>query len=225
MGQKVSPHGLRVGINKSWSSLWYADKKDFAKYLLEDNKIRKFIKKNYYSCAISKIDIDRTDKKIIVNVYTARPGILIGQKGAGVEALKKDIVKLSSADFVSINIKEIKNPDIDAVLIAEGIAGQLEKRVHFRRAMKQAMQRATKAGAKGIKTMVSGRLDGADIARSEHYNIGNLPLHTLRADVDYGTAEANTTFGKVGVKVWVYKGEILSKFAVVPTTSGKGGQK
>lgn len=225
MGQKVSPHGLRVGINKSWSSLWYADKKEFAKYLLEDNKIRKFIKKNYYSCAISKIDIDRTDKKIIVNVYTARPGILIGQKGAGVEALKRDIVKLSSADFVSINIKEIKNPDIDAVLIAEGIAGQLEKRVHFRRAMKQAMQRATKAGAKGIKTMVSGRLDGADIARSEHYNIGNLPLHTLRADVDYGTAEADTTFGKVGVKVWVYKGEILSKFAVVPTTSGKGGQK
>ena len=225
MGQKVSPHGLRVGINKTWSSLWYADKKSFAKYLLEDNKIRTFIKKKYYACAISKIVIDRTDSKLAVNVFTARPGVLIGQKGAGVEQLKKDVMKLTQANYVAINIKEIKNPDIDAVLIAESIASQLEKRVHFRRAMKQAMQRAIKAGAKGIKTMVSGRLDGADIARSEHYHQGNLPLHTLRADVDYGTAEADTTFGKIGVKVWIYKGEILSKFTVAPTTVGKGGQK
>lgn len=225
MGQKVSPHGLRVGINKTWSSIWYADKKNFGKYLLEDNKIRKFIKKKYYACAISSIAIDRTDKKLIITIATARPGILIGQKGAGVESLKKEVLKLTKADYVSINIKEVKNPDADAVLVAESIANQLEKRVHFRRAMKQAMQRAMKAGAKGIKTMVSGRLDGADIARSEHYHLGNLPLHTLRADIDYGTAEADTTFGVIGVKVWIYKGEILTKFAVAPTTTSKGGQK
>lgn len=225
MGQKVSPHGLRVGINKTWSSIWYADKKNFGKYLLEDNKIRKFIKKKYYACAISSIAIDRTDKKLIITIATARPGILIGQKGAGVESLKKEVLKLTKADYVSINIKEVKNPDADAVLVAESIANQLEKRVHFRRAMKQAMQRAMKAGAKGIKTMVSGRLDGADIARSEHYHLGNLPLHTLRADIDYGTAEADTTFGVIGVKVWIYKGEILTKFAVAPTNTSKGGQK
>ena len=214
MGQKVSPHGLRVGINKSWDSSWFADKKDFAKNLKEDNVIRTYIKKKYYACAISKISIERTAKRLVVNIYTARPGVLIGQKGAGVEQLKKEVLKLSQADAVSINIKEIKNADIDATLVAESIATQLEKRVHFRRAMKQAMQKAMKSGVQGIKTMVSGRLDGADIARSEHYNLGNLPLQTLRADIDYGTAEAKTTFGIIGVKVWIYKGEILGKLNV-----------
>ena len=211
MGQKVSPNGLRIGINKGWNSLWYVGKADFAKYLKEDNTIRNFIKKKYYACAISKILIERSAKRLTISVYTARPGILIGQKGAGVEALKKEILKMTGAESVSINIKEIKNPDLDATLIAESIANQLEKRVHFRRAMKLCMQKAMKAGAKGIKTMVGGRLDGADIARSEHYHQGSLPLHTLRADIDYGFAEAKTTFGIIGVKVWVYVGEVLPK--------------
>lgn len=211
MGQKVSPNGLRIGINKGWNSLWYVGKADFAKNLKEDNVIRKFIKQKYYACAISKITIERTAKRIIVNIFTARPGILIGQKGAGVETLKKEIAKLTKAETISINIKEIKNPDADATLIAESIAGQLEKRVHFRRAMKTAMQKAMKAGVKGIKTMVGGRLDGADIARSEKYHQGSLPLQTLRADIDYGFAEAKTTFGILGIKVWVYNGEIYSK--------------
>lgn len=211
MGQKVSPNGLRIGINKGWDSLWYVDKDNFAKYIKEDNTIRNFIKNKYSVCAISKVVIERTAKRVIVSIYTARPGILIGQKGAGVEALKKEISKLTDADMISINIKEIKNPDADATLIAKSIAGQLEKRVHFRRAMKMAMQKAIKAGVKGIKTMVAGRLDGADIARTEHYHQGSLPLQTLRADIDYGFAEAKTTFGILGIKVWVYKGEILSK--------------
>lgn len=211
MGQKVSPNGLRIGINKGWDSLWYVDKDNFAKYIKEDNTIRNFIKNKYSVCAISKVVIERTAKRVIVSIYTARPGILIGQKGAGVEALKKEISKLTDADIISINIKEIKNPDADATLIAKSIAGQLEKRVHFRRAMKMAMQKAIKAGVKGIKTMVAGRLDGADIARTEHYHQGSLPLQTLRADIDYGFAEAKTTFGILGIKVWVYKGEILSK--------------
>ena len=224
MGQKVSPHGLRVGINKSWDSSWFAGKDNFAKFLKEDNVIRTFIKKKYYACAISKISIERTAKRLVVNIFTARPGVLIGQKGAGVETLKKEVLKLTQADAVSINIREIKNADIDAVLVAESIATQLEKRVHFRRAMKQVMQKAMKSGVQGIKTMVSGRLDGADIARSEHYNLGNLPLQTLRADIDYGTAEAATTFGIVGVKVWIYKGEILGKLNVAEKAP-KGGNK
>ena len=211
MGQKVSPNGLRIGINKGWDSLWYVDKDNFAKYIKEDNSIRNFIKNKYSVCAISKVVIERTAKRVIVSIYTARPGILIGQKGAGVETLKKEISKLTDADMISINIKEIKNPDADATLIAKSIAGQLEKRVHFRRAMKMAMQKAMKAGVKGIKTMVAGRLDGADIARTEHYHQGSLPLQTLRADIDYGFAEAKTTFGILGIKVWVYKGEVLSK--------------
>lgn len=211
MGQKVSPNGLRIGINKGWTSLWYGDKKIFAKNIKEDNTIRNFIKKKYYACAISKVVIERTEKRIVVSIYTARPGILIGQKGAGVEALKKELAKITNADMISINIKEIKNPDVDATLIAESIANQLEKRVHFRRAMKMAMQKAMKAGVKGIKAMVAGRLDGADIARTEHYHQGSLPLQTLRADIDYGFAEAKTTFGILGIKVWVYKGEILAK--------------
>jgi small subunit ribosomal protein S3 len=211
MGQKVSPNGLRIGINKGWTSLWYGDKEKFAKNIKEDNVIRNFIKKKYYACAISKVVIERTEKRIVVSIFTARPGILIGQKGAGVEALKKELAKLTNADVISINIKEIKNPDIDATLIAESIANQLEKRVHFRRAMKMAMQKAMKAGVKGIKAMVAGRLDGADIARTEQYHQGSLPLQTLRADIDYGFAEAKTTFGILGIKVWVYKGEILAK--------------
>lgn len=211
MGQKVSPNGLRIGINKGWNSLWYVGKADFAKYLKEDNVIRTFIKNKYFACAISKITIERTAKRVVVSVYTARPGVLIGQKGAGVEQLKKEVAKLTKAENVIINIKEIKNPDVDATLIAESIAGQLEKRVHFRRAMKMAMQKATKAGVKGIKTMVAGRLDGADIARTEQYHQGSLPLQTLRADIDYGFAQAKTTFGILGIKVWVYNGEILAK--------------
>ena len=213
MGQKVSPNGLRIGINKGWNSLWYVGKADFAKYIKEDNTIRNFIKKKYFACAISKVIIERTAKRVVVNIYTARPGILIGQKGAGVEQLKKEILKLTNAETISINIKEIKNPDTDATLIAESIAGQLEKRVHFRRAMKTAMQKAIKAGVQGIKTMVGGRLDGADIARSEKYHQGSLPLQTLRADIDYGFAQAKTTFGILGIKVWVYNGEIYSKKA------------
>ena len=215
MGQKVSPNGLRIGINKGWNSLWYVGKADFAKNLKEDNTIRTFIKNKYYACAISKVVIERTAKRVIVNVFTARPGVLIGQKGAGVETLKKEVLKLTKAESISINIKEIKNPDTDATLIAESIAGQLEKRVHFRRAMKTAMQKAMKAGVKGIKTMVGGRLDGADIARSEKYHQGSLPLQTLRADIDYGFAQAKTTFGILGIKVWVYNGEIYSKKAPV----------
>ena len=215
MGQKVSPHGLRVGVNKDWSSSWIADKKDISKFLLEDQNIRKHIVKKYNQCGISKVVIERTAKRVIVNVFTARPGVLIGQKGAGVETLKKEVMKLTKAESISINIKEIKNPDTDATLIAESIAGQLEKRVHFRRAMKTAMQKAMKAGVKGIKTMVGGRLDGADIARSEKYHQGSLPLQTLRADIDYGFAEAKTTFGILGIKVWVYNGEIYSKKAPV----------
>ena len=218
MGQKVSPNGLRIGINKGWDSLWYVGKADFAKNLKEDNTIRTFIKKKYYACAISKIVIERTAKRVIVSIYTARPGVLIGQKGAGVEALKKEIMKLTSADSISINIKEVKNPDTDATLIAESIASQLEKRVHFRRAMKMAMQKAVKAGVKGIKTMVAGRLDGADIARTEQYHQGSLPLQTLRADIDYGFAEAQTTFGILGIRVWVYNSTHLSK--EVPAARG-----
>jgi small subunit ribosomal protein S3 len=219
MGQKVSPNGLRIGINKNWNSLWITKKADFAKTIKEDNVIRTFIKKKYYACAISKIVIERTAKRVVISIYTARPGILIGQKGAGVEELKKEVLKLTKADSVSINIKEIKNPDTDATLVAESIASQLEKRVHFRRAMKMTMQKAIKCGVKGIKTMVAGRLDGADIARTEHYHQGSLPLQTLRADIDYGFAEAKTTFGMIGVKVWIYNGEIFSKKAPKEVTT------
>ncbi len=218
MGQKVSPNGLRIGINKGWNSVWFVKKEDIAKNLKEDSDIRTFVKKKYYSCAISKIMIERKSNRLTVNIFTSRPGILIGQKGAGVENLKKEIMKISKADAVSINIREIKNPDADATLVAESIAGQLEKRVHFRRAMKMAMQKAMKAGAKGIKTMVAGRLDGADIARTEHYHQGSLPLHTLRADIDYGSASAKTTFGMLGVKVWIYNGEIFSKKPIQEVT-------
>ena len=219
MGQKVNPHGMRVGIIKGWSSQWYADKKDFAKLLKEDNVIREFLKKKYYSAAVSSIEIERSEGKISVTMMTARPGVLIGKGGANVEIIKNEIAKLSKGNAVSINIVEVKKPDMDAQLVAEGIAAQLEKRVSFRRAVRQNMGRAMRAGAKGIKAMVSGRLDGAEIARSEHYHEGSIPLHTLRADIDYGFAEAHTTFGVIGVKVWIYKGEILAK-----KKSNEGGQ-
>ena len=209
MGQKVNPHGLRVGVIKGWDTQWYANKKDFSKNLLEDYKIRTFLKKKYYQNAISKITIDRAANKVIVNIFTGRPGTIIGKAGAGVEVIKGEVQKFCSGRNVNINIMEVKRPDVDAQLVAESIAAQLEKRASFRRSMKQAMSRSMKAGAKGIKTMVSGRLDGAEIARSEHYHEGSIPLQTLRADVDYGFAEAHTTFGVIGVKCWIYKGEIL----------------
>ena len=210
MGQKVNPNGLRFGINKSWNSFWYADKKDIAKFVKEDDTIRKFINKNYKSASISKILIERNGDVCTITIETGKPGVLIGQKGAGVETMKKSLEKLSSAKRVNVNIKEVKNIDLDAKLVAESIALQLEKRAQFRRVMKAAMQRTMRAGAIGIKTMVSGRLDGAEIARSEHYHEGSIPLQTLRADIDYAHVEAHTTFGVIGVKVWIYKGEVLS---------------
>ena len=211
MGQKVNPNGLRIGIIKDWNSKWYADKKDIAKFIKEDEVVRTFIKKKYYQSAISSIKIERSEGKIVIFIYTGRPGTLIGKQGAGIEQMKAEVQKLVGDKFVVINIMEVKNPDMDAQLVAENIAAQLEKRIAFRRAMRSAMQRATRAGAKGIKTCVSGRLDGAEIARNEHYHEGSIPLHTLRADIDYGFAEARTTFGIIGVTVWVYKGEILGK--------------
>lgn len=211
MGQKVNPHGLRVGVIQGWDSKWIANGKDFAKYIKEDDQIRTFVKKKYYQSGISKIVIERNEGKVTVDIHTGRPGVLIGKAGAGVEEIKKDVETIAKGKTVHINIVEVKRPDMDAQLIAEGIAAQLEKRVSFRRAMRQFMGRATRAGALGIKTMVSGRLDGAEIARSEQYHEGSIPLHTLRADIDYGYAIAKTTFGVIGVKAWVYKGEILPK--------------
>ncbi len=218
MGQKVHPIGARLGIVKDWSSKWYADDKHFADYLVEDQKIRKFLKKKEYEAGISKIEIERTAKMIKVNIHTAKPGILIGKGGAGIESLKNDVKKLIGKD-VNLNVVEEKNIDLNAQLVAENIAGQLERRISFRRAMKQCMQKTMKAGAAGIKTAVSGRLGGADMARTEFYKEGNIPLQTLRADIDYGFAEAATTYGKIGVKVWIYKGEIL------PSKKMEGGDK
>lgn len=216
MGQKVNPHGLRVGVIKDWSSKWYADKKDFARFLNEDFKIRKLLKKKYYSAGISKIDIERSVKKIKLSIYTAKPGVIIGKGGAGIELVKSEVQKIDSTNsIIIVNIVEVKVVDMDAQLVAENIALQLERRVSFRRAMKQAMQRTIKMKALGIKTAVSGRLGGADIARTEHYHEGTIPLQTLRADIDYGFAEADTTYGKLGVKVWIYRGEILSNKSVV----------
>lgn len=210
MGQKVNPNGFRVGINKNWNSEWTASNdKDFAKFIKEDNVIRKYITKKYADCAVSKVSITRTASKTVVTITTGRPAILIGQKGAGVDAIKKEIVKLVNHD-VNINIVEVKNVDLDASLVAQSVASQIEKRVSWRRAMKMAISRAIKAGAKGIKVMVGGRLDGAEIARSEHFQEGGLPLQTLRSNIDYGTANSHTTAGVIGVKVWIYLGEILT---------------
>ena len=208
MGQKVHPTGVRVGIIKDWNSKWYADSKNFADYLVEDQKIRKFLKKKLYAAGISKIEIERTAKMVKINLFTAKPGIVIGKGGAGAESLKQEVAKLINKD-VNLNIVEVENQDTDAQLVAENIAGQLERRISFRRAMKQCMQKTMKSGALGIKTAVSGRLGGADMARTEFYKEGTIPLQTLRADIDYGFSEADTTYGKIGVKVWIYKGEVL----------------
>ena len=211
MGQKVNPHGLRVGVINGWDTQWYAPKKEFGKLLKEDDDIRRFVKKKYYANAISRITIKRSGENVVVNVYTARPGMMIGVKGAGVELLKKEIAALAPGKKVVVNIDEVKRPDLDATLCAEAVAAQLEKRASFRRTMKQAMQRTMRAGAKGVKIMVGGRLDGAEIARTEHYHEGSIPLQTLRADIDFGRATAFTQFGTIGVKVWIYKGEILGQ--------------
>lgn len=208
MGQKVNPHGLRVGIIKDWDSRWYAKKKDFNELLIEDYNIRKYIKEKLYIAGISKIDIERAANRVKVSIYTAKPGMVIGKSGAGVEELRKELEKITKKNVV-VNVEEVKVPELDAQLMAENIAAQLERRISFRRAMKQAIQRTMRAGAKGIKTAVSGRLGGADMARTERYSEGTIPLQTLRADIDYGFAEAMTTYGKLGVKVWIYKGEVL----------------
>ena len=214
MGQKVNPHGLRVGIIKDWESKWYAEK-DFADNLVEDYKIREFLKKKLYSTGISKTEIERASDRVKVTIYTAKPGLVIGKGGAEIEKLKAQLSKMIGKKIL-IDIKEIKRPDRDAQLVAENIALQLENRISFRRAMKSTMQRTMRAGAKGVKTSVSGRLGGADIARKETYSEGTIPLQTLRADIDYGFAEADTQYGKVGVKAWVYNGEVL------PTKENKG---
>ena len=220
MGQKMHPHGLRVGVISDWNSKWYADSKNYSDYLIEDHKIREYVKKKLYVSGISKIEIERTVKSVKINVYTAKPGIVIGKGGNLAESLKQEIAKMINKE-VNLNIVEVKDVDTNAQLVAENIANQLERRISFRRAMKQCMQKAMKAGALGIKTAVSGRLGGADMARTEFYKEGTIPLQTLRADIDYGFAEANTTYGKTGVKVWIYKGEVL------PTKKNKteGGEE
>lgn len=217
MGQKVNPHGIRVGIIKDWDSKWYAEK-DFSDNLIEDYNIREFLKKRLYSAGISRIEIERPTDRLRVIVHTAKPGVVIGKGGADIEKLRAEVQKLTDKKL-SLDIKEVKRADRDAQLVAENIATQLENRVSFRRAMKSAMSRTMKAGVKGIKTAVSGRLGGADMARSEFYSEGTIPLQTLRADIDYGFAEADTTYGKLGVKVWIYKGEVL------PTKSVKEGSE
>ena len=209
MGQKVHPKGLRVGVIRDWESKWYADDKDFGKLLVEDYNIRQFINKKLYNARVSNIVIERTKDAVNVTIYAAKPGMVIGKGGALLEDLKKDLLKISESKNININIVDIKKPDMDAQVVAENIAQQLERRVSFRKAMKQAMQRSRKAGAKGIKVSVSGRLAGADMARTEFYKEGSVPLQTIRADIDYGFAEADTTYGKMGVKVWIYKGDIL----------------
>lgn len=219
MGQKVNPYGLRLGINKDWQSTWYANKQDFAKFIKEDHDIREYFKKKHSASAVSKVEIERTENKLIVNIYTGKPGMIIGTKGAGIEQIKKDLSKIIRPvkNFV-LNVKEIKKVDLDAQLVADSIAQQLEKRVQWRRALKQAIQRVMKAGAKGCKVQVSGVIDGANtIGRTEKYMEGSLPLHTLRADVDYGVSSAFTNYGKLGIKCWIFKGEILK--------SDKGGQE
>ena len=217
MGQKVNPHGLRVGVIKDWDSKWYADK-DFADFLVEDYNIRAYLKKKLNNAGVSKIEIERASDRVKVVIFTAKPGVIIGKGGAEIEVTKKELSKLTDKKIL-VDIKEIKRPDRDAQLVAENIAAQLENRVTFRKAMKSAMSRSLKAGSLGIKTMVSGRLGGADIARSESYSEGTIPLQTMRADIDYGFAEADTTYGKLGVKVWIYKGEVL------PTKAKEGSDK
>lgn len=224
MGQKVHPHGLRVGIIKTWDSKWYADK-NYQKFLLEDIKIREFIKNKLFTAGISRVEIERTSNRTRITIHTAKPGMVIGRGGSNIELLKKDLKKLSES-VIDINIAEIKQADMDATLVAENIASQLERRIAFRRAMKQCVGRTMRMGAKGIKVQVGGRLGGAEIARSEGYREGSIPLHTLRADIHYGTAEAHTTYGRIGVKVWIYKGEILPEGKIVaPEPKAQGGNE
>ena len=224
LGQKVNPHGLRVGVIKDWDSKWYADGADFADYLVEDYNIRKFLKKKLYAAGVSKIEIERASDRVKVIIYTAKPGVVIGKGGNEIEVTKKELSKITDKK-ITVDIKEIKKPDRDAQLVAENIAGQLENRVSFRRAMKSCMGRTMKAGAMGIKASVSGRLGGADIARTEFYSEGTIPLQTLRADIEYGFAEADTTYGKVGVKVWIYKGEVLPTKNSEEVVSQEGSDK
>ena len=212
MGQKVNPIGLRLGINRGWDSVWYAKKKDFGNYLIEDFKIRKFIKKNVVNSGVSKVMIERTSKKCFVTIYTSRPGFVIGKKGSDIEKIKVKLSNLTSNENeVILNIKEVKKPETNSYLVAENIAQQLVKRISYRRAMKRAMQSALRLGAKGIKVSISGRLGGNEIARTEWLRDGSIPSHTLRADIDYAEAEALTTYGIIGIKVWIYKGEIFTK--------------
>ena len=220
MGQKVNPHGLRVGIVKDWDAKWYADK-DFAANLHEDVKIRNFLKETLFIAGISRIEIERTNKRIKLVIHTAKPGMVIGRGGAGIEDIRKALKRFTDKQ-IDVNIAEIKQADMDAVLVAENIAGQLERRIGFRRAMKQAVGRTMRLGALGIKVMVSGRLGGAEIARSESYREGSIPLHTLRANIDYGTAEAHTTYGCIGIKVWIYKGEVLPEAKQAPAKKEEG---
>ena len=209
MGQKINPIGLRLGINRGWDSTWFAKKKDFGKYLIEDFKIRNYIKKNIINSGVSEIIIERSSKKCTVSIHTSRPGFVIGKKGADIEKIKKNIMKITDGD-VNVNIKEIKKPELNSSLVAENIAQQLVKRIAYRRAMKRAMQSAMRLNAKGIKVMLSGRLAGNEIARSEWLREGSIPAHTLRANIDYGVAEALTTYGIIGIKVWIYKGEVFA---------------
>ena len=219
MGQKVNPHGLRVGVIKEWDSKWYADKSNFGDNLVEDFKIRKVLKKKLFPAGVARIEIERAATKIRISIHAAKPGIIIGRQGSEIDKLKVMLQGMVNKD-VNINIVEIKQPDLNAQLVAENIAAQLEKRISFRRAMKQAMSRTMRLNAKGIKTCVSGRLGGAEIARTEHYHEGTIPLHTIRADIDYGFWEANTTYGKIGVKVWIYKGEVLPENKKVRSAEG-----
>ena len=215
MGQKVNPHGFRVGVIHDWESRWYADSRTFADNLIEDFKIRKFVKKQLFAASISKIEIERAAKRVKLNIFTAKPGMVIGRGGSGIDALKKKVEALVNGSTIMINIVEVRSAESDAQLMAESIAAQLEKRISFRRAMKQTIQRAMKTGVKGVKTQCAGRLGGAEIARTEQYHEGSIPCQTLRADIQYGFAEADTTYGKIGVKVWVYKGEVLPVKKVV----------
>jgi len=215
LGQKVNPHGFRVGVIKDWNSKWYADKKSFADNLVEDFKIREFLKSKLYTAGISKIEIERAAKRVKINIHTAKPGMVIGRGGSGIEVIKQDMKKLVVDKNVLINIVEVKQAENNAQLMSESIASQLEKRISFRRAMKQTIQRAMRTGVKGVKTACAGRLGGAEIARTEHYHEGTIPCQTLRADIDYGFAEANTVYGKIGVKVWVYRGEVLPTKKIV----------
>ncbi len=211
MGQKVNPHGFRVGIIKPWDTQWYADKKNFSKLLKEDNDIRAYLKKKYYDAAISRITIARAANKVEISIYTGRPGVLIGKAGSEIEVMKKALSKLTNGKTIIINVKKIEKVDQDAQLVAEAVAAQLEKRVSYRRAVKQQLQKVVKTGVKGVKITVKGRLDGREIAGSESHHEGSIPLQTIRADIDYGFAEARTTFGVLGVKCWIYKGEVLAK--------------